>query len=318
MKMVKQMLPLIIAMAGLLLLFGLYVPNFLNIENILDLIQQISVNAILAFGMTLVILIGGIDLSVGALLALVGTTTVYVLTNGSSDHQSLLWLAIAMLSGLCVAVCFGTFNGLCAAKTKMPPFIITLAVMLVARGAALRFNEGRPIHIPGDQTLFLALGNGRLFGVIQVPVIVMLVLFLVMAVLLHRTSFGQHLYAIGGNRQAAKFTGISLVRIEIIVYIICSSLTGIAGMIHTSQLYSAEPASGVMFELNAIAAAVVGGTSFTGGRGTMYGTLIGAIIIGILDKGLNQAGVHFSLQYIVKGMVILAAVYVDVRRRNYK
>jgi len=316
MKKVKQMLPLIIAMAGLLLLFGLYVPNFLNIENILDLIQQISVNAILAFGMTLVILIGGIDLSVGALLALVGTTTVCILTNGSLNHQSLLWLVISMLSGLCVAGCFGAFNGLCAAKTKMPPFIITLAVMLVARGAALRFNEGKPMHIPADQTVFLALGNGRLFDVVPVPVIVMLVLFFVTAVLLHRTSFGQHLYAIGGNRQAAKFTGISLVRIEIIVYIICSILTGIAGMIHTSQLYSAEPASGVMFELNAIAAAVVGGTSFTGGRGTMYGTLIGAIIIGILDKGLNQAGIHFSLQYIVKGMVILAAVYADVRRRK--
>jgi ribose transport system permease protein len=143
----------------------------------------------------------------------------------------------------------------------------------------------------------------------------MLTLFAVVAVLLHRTRFGQHLYAIGGNREAARFTGIPIVRNEIIVYLICSVLAGLAGMIHTSQLYSAEPASGVMFELNAIAAAVVGGTSFTGGRGTMYGTLIGAIIIGILDKGLNQAGVHFSLQYIVKGSVILTAVYLDVRRR---
>lgn len=182
--------------------------------------------------------------------------------------------------------------------------------------AALRFNEGRPMHISDHHTIFLALGNGRLFGVVPVPVIVMLTLFVLTAVLLHRTRFGQHLYAIGGNRQAARFTGIALVRIEIMVYVICSVLTGIAGMIHTSQLYSAEPASGVMFELNAIAAAVVGGTSFTGGRGTMYGTLIGAIIIGILDKGLNQAGIHFSLQYIVKGLVILSAVYVDVRRRK--
>lgn len=316
MKTIKQILPLVIAMTGLLLLFGFSVPNFLNLENMLDLIQQISVNAIMAFGMTLVILICGIDLSVGALLALVGTTTVCVLTKASPDQQSLLWLVIAMLAGLGVAGCFGIFNGLCAAKTKMPPFIITLSVMLIARGCALRFNQGRPMHIGDHQTIFLTLGNGRLFGIVPVPVIVMLTLFALTTILLHRTRFGQHLYAIGGNRQAARFTGIALVRIEILVYTICSILTGIAGMIHTSQLYSAEPASGVMFELNAIAATVVGGTSFTGGRGTMYGTLIGAIIIGILDKGLNQAGVHFSLQYIVKGLVILTAVYIDVRRRK--
>ncbi len=315
MRKIKQILPLLAAMVALLSIFGLWVPNFITAENMLDLVQQISVNAILAFGMTLVILIGGIDLSVGALLALVGTTTAYILTRGQADQQSLAFLAIAVFAGLAVAASFGTFNGICAAKTKMPPFIITLAMMLVARGAALRYNQGRPMHIPDQQTLFLALGNGRFFGVIPVPVVVMLILFAVVAILLHRTRFGQHLYAIGGNREAARFTGIPIVRNEMIVYVICSLLAGMAGMIHTSQLYSAEPASGVMFELNAIAAAVVGGTSFTGGRGTMYGTLIGAIIIGILDKGLNQAGVHYSWQYIIKGFVILIAVYLDVRRR---
>ncbi len=316
MKTIKQMLPLLIAMTGLLLLFGVFAPNFLSLENMLDLIQQISVNAIMAFGMTLVILVCGIDLSVGALLALVGTTTVFVLTKAGPDQQSLLWLVMAVLAGLGVAGGFGAFNGLCVAKTKMPPFIITLSVMLIARGCALRFNQGRPMHIGDHQTIFLALGNGRVFGIVPIPVIVMLILFALTTILLHRTRFGQHLYAIGGNRQAARFTGIALVRIEILVYTICSMLTGIAGMIHTSQLYSAEPASGFMFELNAIAAAIIGGTSFTGGRGTMYGTLIGAIIIGILDKGLNQAGVHFSLQYIVKGLVILTAVYIDVHRRR--
>jgi ribose transport system permease protein len=325
------MLPLVIAVMVLLLLFRVWVPGFLAPENILDLVQQISVNAIIAFGMTLVILTGGIDLSVGALLALVGTTTVYVLGAAGSGTQNPLWLGVAVLAGLGVAGAFGAFNGLCAAKTRMPPFIITLATMLIARGCALRYNEGRPMGIPDHQTLFLALGNGRLFGDwerlfyvvpipqiarVPIPVVVMLVLFALTAVLLHRTRFGQHLYAMGGNREAARFTGIPMVRVEIAVYTICAVLTGMAGMIHASQLYSAEPASGVGFELNAIAAAVVGGTSFTGGRGTMIGTLLGAVIIGILDKGLNQAGVHFSLQYIVKGLVILAAVYVDVRRRK--
>jgi ribose transport system permease protein len=316
MRALKQMLPLLVAIVALLLLFRIWVPTFLAPENMLDLVQQISVNAIIAFGMTLVILIGGIDLSVGALLALVGTTTVFLLGLNTSGAQNPLWFAAAVLAGLGAAGLFGAFNGLCAATTRMPPFIITLASMLIARGCALRYNQGRPMHIPDQESVFLALGNGRLFGgVVPVPVLVMLALFALAAVLLHSTRFGQHLYAIGGNREAARFTDIPLVRTEIAVYVICSLLTAMAGLIHTSQLYSAEPASGVMFELNAIAAVVVGGTSFTGGRGTMFGTLIGAIIIGILDKGLNQAGVHYSLQYMVKGVVILAAVYIDVRRR---
>lgn len=312
----RQLASLLIAIVILLALFGIWVPGFLTVENLLDLIQQISVNAIIAFGITLTILIGGIDLSVGAVLALVGTTTVYMLNLGTPGEQGAGTLIIAVLTGLLVAAAFGAFNGLSAAVTNMPPFIITLATMLVARGAAYRFNEARPMQVPDEQTLFLALGNARLFGVVPVPVIIMLGVFAIAYVLLHRTSFGQHLYAMGGNREAARFTGIKLGRTEIMVYVICSTLAGVAGMIHTSQLYSAEPASGSGFELNAIAAAVVGGTSFNGGIGTIYGTLIGAVIIGILDKGLNQAGVHFSLQYIVKGLVVLAAVYLDVRSRK--
>ena len=311
MKYNKQMLPLVTAVIVLLLIFRIWVPNLLQASNLIDLAQQISINAILAFGMTLVILICGIDLSVGAVLALTGTTTVWVLVTS--------WIPggtpVAILIGLLVAGLFGLFNGLCASKTKMPPFIITLSTMMIARGVALRFNQGRPMHINENFNVFLSLGNGRLFNVVPVPVVIMLVLFILSAILLHRTRFGQHVYAIGGNREAARFTGIPIARIEILIYVICSLLTGVAGLVHTSQLYSAEPASGIGFELNAIAAVVVGGTSFTGGRGTMYGTLIGAIIIGILDKGLNQAGVHYSLQYVVKGLVIMVAVYLDVRRR---
>lgn len=307
-KSLRPVLPLLLAIVVLLGLFRIWVPQFLGAENLLDLAQQISVNAILAYGMTLVILIGGIDLSVGAVVALIGTVTVAVLARSG--------LAAGLLAGFAMAALFGTINGLCAARTRMPPFIITLATMLVARGVALRFNEGRPLAVPDTEKLFLALGNARLFGFLPVPVLLMLAAFALTAVLLHRTRFGQHLYAIGGNREAARFTGIPLARNEVIVYVICSLLAGLAGIIHASQLYSAEPASGQGFELNAIAAVVVGGTSFTGGIGTMRGTLIGAIIIGILDKGLNQAGVHFSLQYIVKGLVVLAAVYLDVRRRS--
>jgi ribose transport system permease protein len=282
----------------------------------LDLAQQISVNAILAFGMTLTILIGGIDLSVGAVVALVGTITVWILTVTADAGEGLLWPGLAVLAGLAASMAIGAFNGFCASKTRMPPFIITLATMQVARGLALRFNEGRPMHIPDSETLFLFLGNGRLGAVLPVPVVVMAAAFLLTAMLLHGTLWGRHLYAIGGNRTAAWLCGVPLLARETAVYTLCALLAGVAGLIHASQLYSAEPASGEGFELNAIAAVVVGGTSFSGGIGSMHGTLIGAVIIGILDKGLNQAGVHFSLQYMVKGLVILGAVYLDVFRRR--
>ena len=311
----KRMIPLVIAWIVLLILFRMKVPAFLARDNMIDLVQQISVNAIIACGMTYCILIGGIDLSVGAVLALVGTVTVWVLSMGGAAGQSVVQLLLAVCAGLGVAALFGLFNGFCAARTKMPPFIITLGSMLVARGLALRINE-TPIRVPAQDTLFLAIGNARIGGIIPVPVIIMLVLLALGALLLHRTRFGQHLYAIGGNREAARFTGINVGRAELVVYMLCAVLTGVAGMIHASQLYSAEPNSGQGFELNAIAAAVVGGTSFTGGVGTIPGMLLGAVIIGTLDKGLNQAGVHFSLQYILKGLVILAAVYMDVRRRR--
>jgi len=308
--------PLIIAMAALEVVFGIRVPGFSQMDNQIDLLQQISVNAIIAFGMTFTIMTGGIDLSVGAVLALVGTATVSILAAGSPSTAPSVKLLLALGGGMGIAALFGLFNGIPAAKTRMPTFVITLSTMMVARGMAYRFNSAQPIPIPDNATTFLALGNSRLLGFIPVPVLVMLGVFAFATILLHRTRFGQHIYAIGGNREAAKFTGINVVRTQVWVYLLCAVMAGIAGMIHTSQLYSAEPGSGQGFELNAIAAAVVGGTSFTGGIGTMYGTLIGAVIIGILDKGLNQAGVHFSLQYIVKGLVVLTAVYMDVRRNK--
>jgi ribose transport system permease protein len=303
----RRYLPLLVALAVLVGVFRALVPNFLSPANLLDLAQQISVNAILAFGMTLVILVGGIDLSVGAVVALVGVVTVSVATDRGS--------AAGLTAGLLTAAGFGAVHGTLAGRTRMPAFIITLATMLVARGAALRFNEGRPLRIPADQWPLEWVGNGWLVGV-PVPVLVMLGVFAGTAWLLHATRFGQHLYAIGGNREAARFAGIRVERHEMFAYLICSLLAGLAAVIHTSQLYSAEPASGQTFELVAIAAVVIGGTSFTGGVGSIPGTLLGAVIIGVLDKGLNQAGAHFSWQYTIKGAVILAAVYADQRRKG--
>jgi ribose transport system permease protein len=311
MKTLKSTWPLLGSILLLLALFRMFVPTFLSSSNLLDLAQQISVNAILAFGMTLVILSGGIDLSVGALLALTGTATTFSLLKSGLGWPT----PVAMAAGVGLGALFGLFNGSVVARTSLPPFIVTLATMLLARGCALRFNEGRPMSIPLTQESFLALGNGRVAGV-PVPVIIMLMLFAGCAVLLHRTRYGQHLYALGGNREAARFAGIPAARVETVAYLVCGALAGVAGMIQTAQLYSAEPASGQGFELNAIAAAAVGGASFSGGRGTPFGTLLGAIIIGILDKGLNQTGVHFSIQFMVKGAVLLAAVSADVLRQK--
>jgi ribose transport system permease protein len=310
MNTVRPFLPLLAAIVVLLAVFSLWVPQgrFLTGDNLMDLAQQISVNAIIAFGLTLVILTGGIDLSGGAVVALAGVVCVSVLPSAGP--------AGGMAAGLGAALLVGAGNGACAALTRMPPFIITLATMLVARGLALGFNESRPMPVTSDQTFFLALGNERLGDWLPVPVVIMLVVFVLGTLLLHRTRFGQHFYAIGGNREAARCTGIGISKCEVTVYALCGLCAGLAGIINASQLYSAEPGAGQGFELSAIAAVVVGGTSFTGGVGAMAGTLLGAVIIGILDKGLNQAGVHFSLQYIVKGAVILAAVGLDVRRRK--
>ena len=235
----KRMIPLFIAWVLLLIIFRWKVDTFLAYDNMIDLMQQISVNAIIACGMTYCILIGGIDLSVGAVLALVGTVTVWTLAYGEPAEQSITRLILAIAAGLGVAGAVGLFNGFCAAKTKMPPFIITLGTMLVARGLALRINEV-PIRVPSQDTLFLALGNARIGGWVPVPVIVMLILLALGTILLHRTKFGQHLYAIGGNREAARFTGIPVSRRELAVYVICALLTGVEGD-HASQCTLPNP-----------------------------------------------------------------------------
>jgi ribose transport system permease protein len=349
----SPLVPLLIAVAVLELVFCAAWPNFLNVGNQINILEQVSINGILALGITLTILIGGIDLSVGAVVALVGTTTVYFITWNKGETQSIGWTLLACGMGMGVALIIGLFNGVCVATTRMPPFIVTLGTMLIARGAAYAFKSGQPISFePRKETWFGALGNGKLsdllpgflhapmeaahraaaapdggggglvamlFGALQavpISVLVLAVAFAAMGVVLHKTRFGQHLYAMGGNREAARFTGIPLARNEIAVYVICSLLAGLVGLINASQLSSGQPASGIGFELNAIAAAVVGGTSFTGGVGAIPGVFLGVLIIGILNKGLNQAGVHFSFQEIIKGLVILAAVYLDVRRKR--
>ncbi|WP_243370707.1 ABC transporter permease subunit [Tetzosporium hominis] len=281
-------------------------PDFLSVNNLLNVLRQVSINAIIAFGMTFVILTGGIDLSVGSILALTGAVTAGMMAGGTDP-------ILAMLLGLILGALLGAVNGVLIAKGNVAPFIATLATMTIYRGLTLVYTEGRPISGLGDSLTFQMLGKGYFFG-IPVPVVTMLVSFGILYFILKKTTFGRRVYAVGGNEEASKLSGIKTGRIKIYVYALTGFLSALAALILTSRLNSAQPTAGQMFELDAIAAVVLGGTSLTGGRGWIVGTLIGALIIGVLNNGLNLIGVSSFFQQVVKGLVILFAVLIDRKK----
>ncbi|MDE4085576.1 ribose ABC transporter permease [Planococcus maritimus] len=281
-------------------------PSFLSMSNILNVLRQVSINALIAFGMTFVILTGGIDLSVGSILALTGAVTAGMMASGIDP-------ILAMLLGLFLGAVLGAINGVIIAKGKVAPFIATLATMTIYRGLTLVYTEGRPISGLGDSVAFQMLGKGYFLG-IPVPVVTMLISFGILYFILKKTTFGRRVYAVGGNEEASVLSGINADRIKIYVYSLVGALAGLASLILTSRLNSAQPTAGQMFELDAIAAVVLGGTSLTGGRGWIVGTLIGALIIGVLNNGLNLIGVSSFFQQVVKGAVILLAVLLDRKK----
>lgn len=275
-------------------------------SNILNVLRQVSINALIAFGMTFVILTGGIDLSVGSILALTGAVTAGMMASGVDP-------ILAMLLGLFLGAVLGAINGVIIAKGKVAPFIATLATMTIYRGLTLVYTEGRPISGLGDSMAFQMLGKGYFLG-IPIPVVTMLVSFGILYFILKKTTFGRRVYAVGGNEEASVLSGINADRIKIYVYSLVGALAALASLILTSRLNSAQPTAGQMFELDAIAAVVLGGTSLTGGRGWIVGTLIGALIIGVLNNGLNLIGVSSFFQQVVKGAVILLAVLLDRKK----
>jgi len=294
---------------GLLLIIiviSIMSPNFLTINNIFNVLRQVSINALIAFGMTFVILTGGIDLSVGSILALTGAVTAGMLASGMDP-------ILAMGLGLLLGAILGAVNGIIIAKGKVAPFIATLATMTIYRGLTLVYTEGKPISGLGDSLSFQLLGKGYFFG-IPVPIVTMLLAFGVLYFILKKTTFGRRVYAVGGNEEASKLSGIRVDRIKIYVYALTGFLAALASLILTSRLNSAQPTAGNMFELDAIAAVVLGGTSLTGGRGWIVGTVIGALIIGVLNNGLNLIGVSSFFQQVVKGAVILIAVLLDRKK----
>jgi ribose transport system permease protein len=284
-------------------------PAFLTTSNLINVLRQVSTNANLAFGMTLAILIGGIDLSVGPVLALSGTLAAGLIALSGLP----VWLAV--LIGLACGTLIGCFNGFIISRTGIAPFIVTLATMQIARGMAYVYTGGHPVSCYVDS--FNYLGGGYISRV-PLPVIYTAVVFLGMCFLLYRTRFGRYVYALGGNRNAAVYSGININRVQVLVYSIIGFLSAVSGIVLCSRMYSGQPTIGNGFELDAIAAVVLGGTSFSGGTGTLGGTLLGVFVIGILNNGLNLLNINSFWQLVIKGVVILLAVYVDILKKRGK
>ncbi|WP_092926820.1 MULTISPECIES: ribose ABC transporter permease [Romboutsia] len=300
------------SLVGLLLLVGIVSilsPSFLSTKNIFNILRQTSVNAIIAAGMTFVILTGGIDLSVGSILAISGAICASLLVSGQN-------IVVAIVISILIGAVVGFLNGFVISKGKLQPFIATLATMTILRGLTLVFTDGKPITLgSGDLAInFGKIGGGEIFS-IPTPAIIMIVVFLVCAYILNSTKMGRYTYALGSNEEATKLSGLNTDKIKIWVYTISGILSALAGVIITSRLYSAQPTAGTGYELDAIAAVVLGGTSLTGGKGKITGTIIGALIIGVLSNALNILDVSSYYQMMVKGVVILIAVLLD-RRSN--
>lgn len=279
---------------------------FLEPSNLFNLLRQVSINGLIAFGMTFVILTGGIDLSVGSTLALSSAAIAIMMMSGVDS-------IIALLVGCIFGAFLGAINGLLITLGKMAPFIATLATMTVFRGITLVITDGNPITNLNGNYAFQLFGRGYFLG-IPVPAVTMFITFIILYIILHKTVFGRQTYAMGGNEKAAFISGIKVNKLKIMIYSLAGLMSAMAGAILTSRLNSAQPTAGMSYELDAIAAVVLGGTSLTGGKGRILGTLIGVLIIGVLNNGLNLLGVSSFYQQVVKGVVIIIAVLID--RKN--
>jgi ribose transport system permease protein len=294
----------VIALFVLVLIISIMNFKFLSMYNILNVFRQVSINGLIAFGMTFVILTGGIDLSVGAILALSGMVLGIMIASGTPD-------IIAIPTVLLLGAMLGWFNGVLISKIKLQAFIVTLATMTMFRGITMIISDGIPAMGITDQSPVLNFfSQGSILG-IPFPMILLVVVFTILLILLQNTVFGRGVYAIGGNEEVARLSSLPTDRIKTSVYIISGVMSALAGVILTSRLSSSQPTAGSGFELDAIAAVVIGGTSLAGGRGRLFGTFIGVLIIGVLNNGLNIIGVSAFYQQFIKGLVILLAVILD-------
>jgi inositol transport system permease protein len=282
-------------------------PIFFTAQNITNVIRQIAVVTIIAFGETFILILGMIDLSVGSVLALTGCIATGVMKSTGS-------LTIAVLSGLILGAIIGLINGFVITKFRIPSFIMTLAMMTIARGLVLIYTEGMPITDLGN---FLVLGQGSIW-IIPTPIVIMLAVFAISWLLLNKTKFGRYIYAIGGNEAAAIASGIKTNKIIIMAYTYCGILTAMGGIVLMSRINSGQPAAGTNYEFDAVTAAIVGGTSLMGGTGNIPGTLVGALIVGIINNVLTLLNVSSYYQMVVKGLIIAGAVILDVKTKSMK
>ena len=283
--------------------------SFFTRQNIFNVLRQISTNLFLACGMTMVIILGGIDLSVGSIIALSGC-----ISAGCVARYNLP-LPIALLMGLLVGLLVGMFNGAVISKTTIPAFIVTLATMNIAKGLAYVYTGGSPVRVVTKEWQFLGAGY---VGIFPTPVVILVIVLIITAIIMNKTKMGRHMYAVGGNQQAAEFSGIKVEKVKYFVHAFSGLMAGLAGIVLASRMYSGQPTAGDGAEMDAIAAVVVGGTSMAGGSGKIGGTIIGGLIIGVLNNGLNLLNVNSFWQYVVKGVVILLAVFLDYFRNKGK
>lgn len=286
-------------------------PYFLKPRNLINVLRQISINGLLSIGMTFVILTGGIDLSVGSMLAFSGVVAASFVSPafGGSVHSVSLAIILSLLAGLGM----GAVNGGLIAKWKVPPFVATLGMLSIARGVTFIYSDGMPI--PNIDTRFLFIGQGEIGG-IPFPVLIFAVVFCLSWIVLYKTRFGRYVYAVGGNEKSAKISGVNTRLIIFFTYVISGILSALGGLILTARTTAGLPQAGVSYELDAIAAVVIGGTSLSGGQGDLVGTLFGALIMGVINNGLDLMGVSSYYQQVIKGTIIIGAILLDSLRKE--
>lgn len=302
----------LIALFLLCLALSIFSDKFLSVSNAWNVLRQVSVNICISTGMTLIILTGGIDLSVGSVLAFSGAVAAGLLKNGLEFPGANLFVGFTVSGAILIALLAGTllglFNGYMITRFKVPPFVATLAMFTIARGLTMLWTKGFPITSLGTKLDYL--GTGWFLG-IPMPVWISGIIVLIAVLFTSKTKFGRYVYAIGGNENAAKFSGVKIKKIKMIIYAAGGLLAAVGGILVTARLDAAQPNAGTGYELDSIAAVVIGGTSLSGGRGTIAGTVTGAIIIGVLNNGLVLLNVSPFWQQVIKGFVILAAVILD-------
>lgn len=304
----KQYGGIFLSLVMLCIVFSFFNPRFMTVVNFMNILQQVAVVAIAAYGMTWVILLGEIDLSVGSIIAVAGMVGAQCFAFGMGFVPA---IALTLAAGALM----GMLNGVLTAKLLLPSFIVTVATMGIYRGMVSLPTNGAPAMIENET--WTAIGTESFLG-LPIIIWVVAVLFVINQIVLSKTSFGRRAYLTGGNREAAVYSGIKVDRLKILIFMISGVMAAISGILLSSRLFSAQTNAGMSYELDAIAAAVLGGTSLAGGVGTMVGTLIGALIIGVMNNGMNMLSVPYFYQLIVKGLVILVAVWLDVRAKQAK